>query len=278
MKKAFAVQMMMVLQFVFIAGLPLYAVQTVVLNFEPRDKATYSHFDDFADFATTRRWAQNRGLTLLPDSPPVADKRACFVSRYGSSATVAGLNPNSAYTLYIDFVSFERGGGSGGIVSRLVISCDGEKLAELNFGAQGSEPYALHIPRNCSLDGTITVSFEEFATTNGVWGIWDMILTDGPLPQTVDYKAEVPAIKDSSGDAPDARAGKQNKPVQKTDPKEPAGKPAPKLDKVPKDVVEPTTKPVEETKSPDTKKTEPPKVPGGPAVKDVDIRDSKGNH
>jgi hypothetical protein len=277
MKKAFSVQMILVLQLVFIATLPLRAAQTIVLNFEPRDKAIYTHFDDSADFAAIRRWAQNRGLTLLPDKLPVADKRAFFVSRYGSSTTVAGLNPNSAYTLYIDFVSFERGGGNGGIVSRLVISCDGEKLAELNFGAQGSEPYAVAVPRNCSLDGTVTIRFEEFATTNGVWGIWDMILSDGPLPQTVDYKAEVAPIKDSSGDAPDARGGNKDKPVKKTGVKEPTGKPAPKLDKEPKDVVEPTTKPVEETKSPDATKAEPPKVPGAPAVKDVDIRDGRGD-
>jgi hypothetical protein len=245
----------------------------LVINFEPRDAVIYKGWEATADYSMIRRWAQNRNLQLLDDRQPLVDKKAAFVSKLGSTVEISSLNPNAHYRLFIDFVSFS--GGSGGIVSRLVISGDGEKLAELNFGDQnGPEPYVLEIPRNLIFDGKVVLSFDEYATTYGVWGIWDMILTDGELPKTIEYKKELPVIKDSAGKAPVAPKGKKTEKVQT---KTPIETPAPKENKDVKDVIEPTINPVPDTKSPDPAKTEPPKLPESPKTvepkaPDADIR------
>lgn len=245
----------------------ILAAESILLNFESREKNEYLRFDATADFAAIRRWALNRNLSIIPDNPPFADKSARFVSRSGSSVKIRDLNPNSQYTLFIDFVSY--GGGNGGIVSRLDILCDGEKLSELRFGEQGANYFAVPIPRNLSMDGEITVSFDEFSASSGVWGIWDMILSDGALPEKINYVKEIPSIKDSSGNAPDLKGGKKDKPVPKREVKSPDVKPSAKPVVEPKDVIVPESKDIPEIKKPDPAKTNVPKLPEAPKVKDV---------
>jgi hypothetical protein len=245
----------------------IYAAEPILLNFESRETNEYTRFDALADFATIRRWALNRNLSVIPDNPPFADKSARFVSRSGSSVKIRNLNPNSQYTLFIDFVSY--GGGNGGIVSRLDIRCDGEKLSEFRFGEQGPAYFAMPIPRNCSMDGEITISFDEFSSSSGLWGIWDMILSGGALPDKITYVKEIPAIKDSSGNAPDPKGGKKDKPVPKKEVPGPAAKPSAKPVIEPKDVIIPESKDIPEIKKPDPAKTNVPKLPDTPKVKDV---------
>jgi hypothetical protein len=245
----------------------LFAAEPVLLNFESREKNEYTRFEAQADFATIRRWALNRNLSIIPDSPPFADKNAHFVSRAGSFVKIRDLDPNAQYTLYVDFVSY--GGGNGSIVSRLDIRCDGEKVSELRFGEQGPGYVAVPIPRNQTLDGEVTVLFDDFSVSSGVWGIWDMILSDGPLPEKINYVKEIPQIKDSSGKAPDPRGGKKDRPVQKKEAAPPDVKPSAKPVQEPKDVIIPETREVPETKKPDPAQVQPPKLPSAPGVKDI---------
>ena len=246
------------------------------LNFDKADNAEYSRFEASAGFSQIEHWAKNRHLVPIADKEPYLDNRASFVSQYGSGIVLKNLNQNASYTLYIDFVSYR--GGNAGIVSRLVISANGRKLASLNFGeAPEDRPYELSVPRELYAGGTLDIRFDEYATTPGVWGIWDCILSTGGLPaETVKPKRETPKIKEPSGKVAEPKEQKKKKTVTEA-PKDKESKDSkdtlPPVKKKEPTIVEPAITREPEIQTP--KLTEPtmPKGPSEPGQKGPDIRD-----
>lgn len=258
---------------------PVKPQAPVVINFMRNDNVPYTRWDAVADYNKIKRWAQTRHLEVIPDSEPVVDKTAAFVSQYGSGVSIDNLDPNRNYTLYIDFVSYK--GGNGGITSRLVITAEDERLAELNFGENNSGGYyRIQIPRNIVFDGKLDLKFDEAATTSGVWGIWDMVLTDGELPSTMSVKKTKPEVTDKSDKILDDKGSPRKKIKRREVVNRKQTGPEPKENKGAGKIVEPAIKDIQEPGKPgepQMKKPESPEINEKnvkePSVKVPDIRD-----
>ena len=253
--------------------------EPVTINFMNNDKVLYTRWEAVADYNTIKRWAQTRHLEVVPDSQPVVDKTAAFVSHYVSKAEIRNLDPNRNYNLYIDFVSYR--GGDGGITSRLVVSAEGEHLAEFSFGdTKAAGYYRIAIPRNIIFDGTLELLFEEAATTSGVWGIWDMVLIDGDLPAAMSVAKVKPEIQNKNQNIiEDKNNNKKNKKHREVVNRKQTG-PDAKEKKDDIKIIEPAIKDMIEPKKPDIPGQKVPENPGfdesklkEPKVNESDIRD-----
>jgi hypothetical protein len=265
---------------------PVYVVKDIrYLNFDKADNAEYVRFDSTAGWDRIEHWAKNRGVLALKDREPYTDNKASFVSGYGSELKLTNLNQNANYSLFIDFVCYSA---DPRLVSKLVISLNGRKLAALNFAQTPLDrPFELVIPRELYTDGTAQIHFDEFATTPGSWGIWDMILSTSGLPfERVVPKKTVPELKDPVQKAAEPEKKRTKKTVKPADKEKKVevkgGETAPQEDAVPavkpkeknSTIIEPKAVHEPEIKDVEIKTPSAPKLPSGPEVNaPKDIRD-----
>jgi hypothetical protein len=153
---------------------------TIVLNLgEKDDKGFIYSWHDVVTFKDIYRWGRSRGIELLEDNAPVVDRRARFISKFGSTIRVSNLKSDHRYRVWIDFVIFRRVERSD-IISRLEIFMDKKLVETLNFGEVGmsNNPYRLEIPYDLSIDGNVEIIFIEHSSMGGFWGIWDLVVSD----------------------------------------------------------------------------------------------------
>ena len=267
---------------IFLLTTALYAeTNTIIrdiryLNFDSKDNAQYTNWERRADFSQIEHWGNNRHLVALKDIYNIRDGKAAYVSPYGSEIKFSAMNPNAQYSLFIDFTVFR--GGNDGILSKCVISADGRKLATVNFGEVPlDKPFELVLPRDLYYDGEVIVRFDEFATTPGVWGVWDMVLSAEGLPdKVITPVAEKPVIHDKAPSV--AEPGKKPKRADKKadSGKDEAAKTPPVKKKVKEpEIIEPQSIKEPEIKQPEAKLPKEPGIPEIPLQKQVpDIRDS----
>ncbi len=162
-----------------------------IVNFgDPDTEGATGQWRDVLTTQELRNWGRSYELVLEPDSPPVEDGKAAFVSRFGSKIEVKNLARYGHYTMWIDFVHY-RGAEKSDIGTRLDIYGDNRHLKSLRFNQINgrNNPYPLRLPYDLTLDGSITVVFRESADsgTSGFWGVWDVIVTDAAkLPDSIE--------------------------------------------------------------------------------------------
>ena len=280
---------------------PTYVIKDIrYLNFDKADNAEYVRFDSSAGWDQVEHWARNRGTNAVKDREPYVDNKASFVSVYGSELKLSNLNQNANYSLFIDFVCYT---GDPKVTSKLVISIRNTRLATLTFGQTPLDrPYELIIPRELCYDGTADIHFDEFATTPGSWGIWDMILSTSGLPlESIRPKKKEPELKETQPKVaePDKKktrktvkpSAKDKKPGEKAGAKKPEAKPSdgkaeeakPEQQSIPPvqpkknepTVIEPNVVREPEIKDIETKTPIEPKAPAGPSevTSPADVRD-----
>lgn len=160
---------------------------TIVFNGE-RSAMELSH--PWARALTLREiynWSRSRRFSLIADRPPVVDGRAFYVSKFGSAINIADLKKDRTYRMWIDFVTFHEAPTSG-IQSRLEIFVDRELITVLNFGdiTEENNPYRIDIPYDCSIDGSVTIRFQEYSPSGGFWGIWDIVVSESvEMPKVI---------------------------------------------------------------------------------------------
>ena len=237
--------------------------------------------------AELRNWAKTQGLVLVDDAPPVSVGKARFVERYGSTLLLDGLNRNSKYRLFLDFVAFDDSSRFSEPAA-LEIYADGLLLKRVSFSELGSRrnPMVLEIPYQLALDGTVTVLFRQSGGAAGFFGLWDAVLTDqyalpasfeGPAPKRAEPKSmrikddvieAKPALKKRPAKLPPAK--KKDAPAEKAAPKD---TPAKKKDDASKIGEAPVIKrPDGENKPKDAEKPasdEARKEPAAPEIKDT---------
>ncbi len=163
----------------------------MIFNFgDPDTEGATGQWRDVLTTQELRNWGRSYDLVLEPDSPPVEDGKAAFVSRFGSKIEVKNLARYGHYTMWIDFVHY-RGAEKSDIGTRLDIYGDNRHLKSLRFNQINgrNNPYAVRLPYDLTLDGSITVVFRESADSgsSGFWGVWDVIVTDAAkLPDSID--------------------------------------------------------------------------------------------
>lgn len=157
------------------------------------------HWLEVRNYREIRNWGRGIGLLAIPDSAPIVDSRAGFVSRFGSSVRITDLKRNLKYRMWLDFVIF-RSSGKENITSRLEILVDGRRVCSLNFGDinRYNNPYMLELPYDLTIDGSVEIIFKEYSYSGGFWGIWDIIVSDSY--QLPDKNSLPPEKKDISLD------------------------------------------------------------------------------
>ncbi|HSV97529.1 MAG TPA: hypothetical protein VLM75_11435 [Spirochaetota bacterium] len=250
------------------------------------DDAVFADWSALRTDAELRNWAKSQGLVLANDAPPLVGNRARFAQRYGSTLKLDGLDRNSKYRLYLDFVTFDDPSRLN-IPAALEIYTDGLLVKRLSFGEMSPylNPVVLDIPYQLAMDGTVEVLFREHSRTGGFFGLWDAVLTDQyALPATFDEpKRERAAPKSMQvKDAPlEARPAVKKRParIRQEQKKEvPANeKPAEGKGPVEKPAKTPDGKKTDETiappdggKTPEKMRTDPvaPEIKKTPSVKD----------
>jgi len=244
------------------------------------DGALFADWGPLMDRKAMEYWGKSRGLMLRDDAGPVADGKARFVAPYGSTLVVSGLARGKKYRLWLDFVRYRNRSGAA-MPSRLVLSMNGRPVKHMVFSELEKlpGPVPLDIPYDLSQGETVTVLFREHAPSPGFWGLWDVMVTEGPdLPEKIDLPADAgrPSMPVRSPVVEDKKpAVKQKAPrpgekkpsgVKKPGPMEPSKKPAAGEKK-------PTLKPAEKagTKKPDTSKgPAEDKKPSAPNIEEKD--------
>lgn len=150
-----------------------------VVNFGGNTDCPVKGWTNTGKYEEIYRWGRGRKLFLIGDLSPVADGTASFVSKFGSSVELSNLSQHSQYTLWIDFVKF-RDVEKSDISSRLEIYADREKIAEFDVKKLPEDKYAaVDIPDEITFKGGCVITFREYSMNTGMWGVWDMIISEG---------------------------------------------------------------------------------------------------
>lgn len=150
----------------------------IIINFNRKNPKKTSGWIGNSQPGDIYRWGRAKGLFLVNDMGPVVDNWTAFISENGAKIQITGLRPDNNYYLWIDFVKFKYYTDPK-ISSRLEITIDNRSTYELVFGKINTEKlYKIEIPKELTYDGKINIEFEEFAHNKGIWGIWDLIITN----------------------------------------------------------------------------------------------------
>lgn len=156
-----------------------------------------------ADSSQLLEWGRAKGLNLVEDMAPVANRRASFIAASSASLQVSGLKAHATYTLWIDFVKF-RSEKNPGIYSKLHVYADGRQIDELVWGKLPPDTlYRIDLPLDLTYDGDVVITFKEYAMNYGYWGVWDIILATGDLPDGSYFKGAKPSVSSEDSVAGD---------------------------------------------------------------------------
>lgn len=153
-----------------------------IIDFGGQADLPYSGFENTGKRADIEGWARGQSLKILPDSEPVSDGIASFVSRYGAEFSISGLRQHVRYLIWLDPVRFRSLKGTE-LVSRLEISADGRKIADFTWkdvhggSGDGAPAYIpVSIPTELTYDGKVHIRFKEYSERPGMWGFWDIVI------------------------------------------------------------------------------------------------------
>lgn len=175
----------------------LYAEPLLKVITDPRKNINSIEMHNWGEYISEKsifEWAASRGMELIQDAPPVINREAFFVHRYGSDIILKDVDPSLDYYLYIDFVRYsERTRDRFDSVLNIHLSPlkgDSGVFFEKNITQnqlKEDELFILEIPRKISTRGPFRMNFREKARIKGYWGIWDIILaTEKNLPDRID--------------------------------------------------------------------------------------------
>ncbi len=135
-------------------------------------------------------WGRGRGLYLVPDAPPAVDDYAGMIHRYGTRIAFEGLNPSKSYYLHADFVQWRVEAGTKPAEILRISSVENgvsALIAEVRSSdlAPG-ESFCIAVPYRFTVKGRIDLLFRETGARPGVWGMWDIILSESEKkPETI---------------------------------------------------------------------------------------------
>ncbi|MCU0849288.1 MAG: hypothetical protein MUD12_15505 [Spirochaetes bacterium] len=181
-------------------GLVSKDIQPEIHVFHAGMKNFGEHFINWKPFVSEKdlyNWAISNGLKLLEDQKPIIGRKALIISKYGSRIFVSGLERDRRYRMWIDFVLFRN---TSRIYpgARLEIGIFNKKngikqLGDFIIDDLTGSPEKIDIPHTYSRDGSFDIIFREYSAERGIWGVWDVIISDG------DEIPERRLVEDQSG-------------------------------------------------------------------------------
>lgn len=152
--------------------------------------------------AYMREWGRSRGLAVADDRGPVVDNSAAYVGPRGSSIMLDGLARGGRYRMWLDFVRFRSSKHSPPAVLKIFASAPrvaSRLLAAVRFADIGDSYYAVDLPLEITIGGRAEIRFVEFSREPGMWGVWDIIISDGrDCPPALDISGDNVMNSDST--------------------------------------------------------------------------------
>ena len=182
---------------VFAASYDINKKGFIVFNFD-NDNFNNLGWNNSVEYNKLTEWGKEFNMTLIDDKKPVANRKASFVAPAGATFKVYGLKPHVTYNLWIDFVSYKFT-KMPGISSRLKIYADNRQIDEIVWGNYNTETmYKIEIPLDLTYDGEVSILIKEFSLNYGYWGMWDLIISSGDLPDSILKEDYTPANLETS--------------------------------------------------------------------------------
>lgn len=151
--------------------------------FLPFDKKTSVEYGEILNYKQIYKWGLSNSLYVKPDKKPFIDNHACFLTGENIFIDFKGLSPSQKYYLIIDFVAYNA--KKSFINSRLKIYADSNLIEEMRWGEQNNKQVVIiELPSELTYDGIVKIEMIEFSVVKGFWGIWDIALTTGKIPNT----------------------------------------------------------------------------------------------
>jgi hypothetical protein len=145
--------------------------------------APESGWTNHAETAQLINYGTSRDMVLVDDARPVANSKASYIAAPGVTFMVQGFEPQKTYYMWIDFVRFTFKKNPG-IYSKLMVFVDGRQVDELTWGEISTDRlYKIELPLDLTYDGSANITFKENSMNYGHWGIWDIIVASGNLPE-----------------------------------------------------------------------------------------------
>lgn len=156
-----------------------------------KDRPDLKQWTNHASSSELLNWGKGKNLSLIDDDKPVANNSASFIPSVGVSFTVTGFKPQLTYNMWVDFVRFKFDKNPG-IYSKLAVFVDGRQVDEIVWGKLDEKVlYKVELPIDLTYDGESTITFREYAMNYGYWGVWDIIVAPGDLPDGGYFKDAV---------------------------------------------------------------------------------------
>ncbi len=154
---------------------------TVVINSISIKTETGDAVAESVDFKSASDWAYNGHLNLTPDSPPVVDNKAFFITQYQTVIPVSGYKKELLYRIYFDFLRYKQKSVPFNTKLKIFIrDIYGNKrqvgTADLSYMSD-KKIFEVSIPFDLSYPGKFDIIIHEYSRKTGNWGIWDIIVT-----------------------------------------------------------------------------------------------------
>lgn len=156
-----------------------------ILVINPGSPLSEKHMKEWTSPLTRHElaeWGAGRNVTLEDDQGPVVDNIAAYVSANGSTVSIEGLRRGVRYRVWIDFVRFRYGAGGPATMLKILAAAPGtgKRLVESLVPGDTDGCHRLVLPEDISSNGSVVLTFVEYARRPGSWGVWDIIITSGP--------------------------------------------------------------------------------------------------
>jgi hypothetical protein len=133
------------------------------------------------NFNNAKDWANNLSLTLIPDSPPVIDNSAFFLTNFQTVIPVTGYKKELMYKVFIDFLKYREAKVPFNSILKIYIrDINGNRklvgIADLSY-MTSKKIFEVPVPFDLSYPGRFDIIIQEYSGRTGCWGIWDIIVT-----------------------------------------------------------------------------------------------------
>jgi len=160
---------------------------TIIINTINFKKGMDDIAVEIVDYKHASMWANNIGLTLLPDSPPVIDNKGFFINQFQVEIPVSGYKRDLFYKVYFDFFRYKESNLPFNSKLKIFIrdlygNTKHVGTVEASF-MSGNKLFEAEIPYDLSYTGKFFIIIHEYAKKTENWGIWDIIVTSRKISE-----------------------------------------------------------------------------------------------
>ena len=160
---------------------------TIIINSINSKTQTGEMPAESVTFSDAKKWAHSVALTLVPDSPPVIDNSAFFLTNYQTVIPVSGYKKELMYKVFIDFLRYTEAKVPFNSLLKIYIRdiYNNKRhvgTADLSYMSD-KKIFEVSVPFDLSYPGRFDIIIQEYSGKTGCWGIWDIIVTSKKISE-----------------------------------------------------------------------------------------------